>query len=80
MSFIPVQSSDDMQQLVRAVQQQVQPVIAQMLKEEFDRLVQSVLAEQWSEMAVRLKLEIDKCVHSSVVEVCNNKGPKSIDK
>jgi hypothetical protein len=79
-NFAPVQSSVDVLQLVRTVQLRVQPIIEQMLTEEFDRLVQGVLAEQWSEMAVRLKLEIDKCVHSTVIEVCNNTGSRSIDK
>ncbi|NCN98308.1 MAG: hypothetical protein GW928_12970 [Rhodoferax sp.] len=64
-----IQTSPDVQRLVKQIKQQMQPWIEQKLNEELEELVQAVhatLANRWDELRNELMLEINNHIQKAV--------------
>jgi hypothetical protein len=80
LKYVQVQQQSEVQNLARLIHQQIQPIVECRVKEELDRLVQTLLAENWCEIAEKIQLEINRCVDHAVGEALNKRDVGTLQK
>lgn len=70
----------DVQAVVSLVLRQIQPIFEQRLQEELDRLVHTVLAEQWADFHLKLEDEMTMFVNQAVMDALSEQKKGKIKK
>ena len=69
---------DDLQDVIDLVQRQIQPIFERRLEEEFDHLVRTMMASQWSDLSERLHDEMDMFVQQAVADALRERNQQRI--
>lgn len=72
LNTLDIKSKPDVEAMVTMVQRQVQPIFERRLQEEFERLVRTMVARQWTDISSRLQDEMDMFVRQAVIDAMNS--------
>ena len=72
LTSLGARSKPDVEAMIDMVRRQVQPIFERRLQEEFDRLVRTMVARQWTDISSRLQDEMDMFVRQAVIDALGN--------